>query len=180
MPRNIKNVTEYVLNHLKMRVSEHPELLLRQSVATIDYNVEKLRYYVHNQSVYLYITTDNMNDYYARQFEIKMILEPHRYAFSTLQTAVTILVDGLVEVDYGILIDVLNDWGITDGGDVEFWVDYWRQNPLKEPYDWQIIGTKKFSIETSSSKDVFSMPLALLDYAFQYIEKLEKIDEEGL
>ena len=179
MYKTLKPITYYVINHLKVRISEHlkQEPLLSETLETMDYNIENIRYYIKNDIIYLYMTNNNLPDFYARAFQIKMIMESHRYPFKDYSFEVMLLLSGAIDINFTIMHNIYKEWGGSITHLVQDALEKFQSNPSNSKFNWQIVGEEKFSVEILNSGVNFTLHLAVLDYIAQYVEHLEEKNE---
>lgn len=171
MINSLKPLPSHIYNHLLRIVTEREEALLSDVLEYINYDIERLRFTIKGGIVTVYLTKGPELYYYCRAFQVNTIMRPHQSVVLDYTPVIAALVNGDLELDLDLLEDMEPTWGALPMSLVGAYLNMIADNPIKDSFDWQIMGEDLFSVETHHTYKNINFPLYLLDYAYQYLIK---------
>ena len=155
------------MDHLKARAMLEEEELLKVSLKFIGNNPERLKYYIQGSKVYMSTATNSLESRYEREFLSSMLLEQYRWMFIDFKPHLMALISGKVPITSEIFLDLQEIWGLEACNNLIDNIIMFQALPVTIDFDWQILGTTKFSIETIDSMNNITLPLIVLDYLWR-------------
>ncbi len=163
----LKYITSILFLHLTDRANVAEEKLLVNALRSIDYDLNRLQYYVENGKIYLQINTPNISKRYYREFLITMVTPDSRWMFTDFKPHIKALLTGNAPILPDLFPDLQETWGISACADLFDILELFEAEPVTTDFNWQVLGATKLSVETTDSLDNFSLPLILLDYLWR-------------